>query len=67
MVVFADAVAAPVVSGHYAMYVYMMGALFTAQSAAMVAPLASSGLARCEAVLHGYGTSLLEGRGFTDL
>ena len=31
--------------------------------AAMVAPLASSGLERCEAVLHGYETSLLGGRG----
>ena len=33
------------------------------RSAAMAAPLASSGSARCEAVLHSYGTSLLEGRG----
>ena len=31
------------------------------RSAALVAPLASSGLVRCEAVLHGYGTSPLEG------
>ena len=29
----------------------------------MVALLASSGLARCEAVLHGYETSLLMGGG----
>ena len=30
------------------------------RSATMAEPLASSGLARCEAVLHGYGTSPLE-------
>ena len=29
----------------------------------MVAPLASSGPARCEAVLHGYGRSPLDGGG----
>ena len=29
--------------------------------AALAAPLASIGLTRCEAVLHGYGTNLLEG------
>ena len=32
-------------------------------SAAMVAPLASSGLARCEVVLHCNGTIPLEGGG----
>ena len=33
------------------------------RSAAMAAPLASSGPVRCKAVLHGYGTSQLEGCG----
>ena len=33
------------------------------RSPAMVPPLASSGPARCEAVLHSYGTSPLEGVG----
>ena len=33
------------------------------RSAAMVAPLASNGLATCEDVLHGYGKSPLEGEG----
>ena len=38
-------------------------------SAAMAAPLASSAPVRNEAVLHGYGTSPLEGggKGYTDL
>ena len=31
-----------------------------AQAAALAAPLATSGLAMCEAVLHGYGTSPFE-------
>ena len=47
------------------MYVYMMGSLCHFRgtgfrSAALVAPLASNGLARCEAMLHGYGTTPLE-------
>ena len=37
-----------------------------AASAAMAAPLTSSRLARCAAVLHGYGTSPLEGGGCTN-
>ena len=48
------------------LYVCMMGGLCRfhgtgCRSAAMAAPLASSGPARCKAVLHGYGTSPLEG------
>ena len=47
------------------MYVCMMGGLCRfrgtgCKSAAMAAPLASSGLAKGEAVLLGYGTSPLE-------
>ena len=41
----------------------MYDGAFMAQAAAMAASLASSGPARCEAVLHGYGTSPLEGGG----
>ena len=37
------------------------------RSAAMAAPLTISGSARCEAVLHGYGTIPLEGGGCSDL
>ena len=37
------------------------------RSAAIAAPLASSGLARCETVIHGYGASPLEGVGGTNL
>ena len=37
------------------------------KSAAMVAPLASSGPVRGEAVLHSYGTSPLEGGGWYQL
>ena len=37
------------------------------RSAAMVAPLASSGPVRCHAVLHGYGTSPLKGGGLYQL
>ena len=36
------------------------------RSAAMATPLTSSGLAKCEAVLHSYGTSPLD-RGCTNL
>ena len=37
------------------------------RSVTIAAPLASSGLARCEAVLHGYGTTPLEGGGLYQL